>query len=290
MGFENNTIRLLIKSAEKFNIDFTDSLTIGRQALHIDESLLKELLKENNIPIGPEFFKNDGYCEVFLKSIGAKIVDSMDASSYENASIIHDMNTPVPDVLKNKYSCVIDGGTLEHVFNFPQALKNCMEMVKPNGYFITITPSNNFFGHGFYQFSPELFYRVFNQHNGFKMINMYFFTEGINSTYYEVADPEVINGRTTLVNSKPSYLFVIAQKIESKKLFEVTPMQSDYVNIEWKGDHTFKNEGNSGSNISMIKIIKLFLPSKIKTLLALLFRPTGISNQGHFKKINNDEI
>jgi 2-polyprenyl-3-methyl-5-hydroxy-6-metoxy-1,4-benzoquinol methylase len=53
---------------------------------------------------------------------------------------------------------VFDGGTLEHIFDYPTAIKNCMKMVKPGGHLLLTTPANNWFGHGFYQFSPELFY------------------------------------------------------------------------------------------------------------------------------------
>jgi len=40
------------------------------------------------------------------------------------------MSQPIDTIHKNKYDLVFDGGTLEHVFNFPVAIKNCMEMVK----------------------------------------------------------------------------------------------------------------------------------------------------------------
>ena len=69
--------------------------------------------------------------------------------------------------LKNKYTLVIDGGCLEHIFNFPVAIKNCMEMLQEGGHFIGITPANNLMGHGFYQFSPELYFRIFSKENGF---------------------------------------------------------------------------------------------------------------------------
>ena len=65
------------------------------------------------------------------------------------------MNTPIYGSLKNRFSALLDAGTIEHVFNFPQAIRNCMEMVKVGGHFIQVTVANNFIGHGFYQFSPE---------------------------------------------------------------------------------------------------------------------------------------
>ena len=109
-----------------------------------------------------------GYAEEFLKRLGAKETISIDASAYEGASLVHDMNLPIGDDLKRRFSVVIDGGTLEHVFNFPVAIKNCMQMVDVGGHFFVHTMANNFMGHGFYQFSPELFYRVFSPENGFR--------------------------------------------------------------------------------------------------------------------------
>ena len=52
--------------------------------------------------------------------LGAKSIDSIDFSDYENASIIHDLNIDLPNNLENKYSLVLDWGTLEHFFNFLQ--------------------------------------------------------------------------------------------------------------------------------------------------------------------------
>jgi hypothetical protein len=67
------------------------------------------------------------------------------------------------------FSVVYDGGTIEHVFNAVQAFKNGMEMVRVGGHFIQVNPANNFMGHGFWQFSPELIYRVFSAENGFNI-------------------------------------------------------------------------------------------------------------------------
>lgn len=96
----------------------------------------------------------------------------MDASKYEGASVVQDLNQPVPDSLKERFDAIFDGGTLEHVFNIPAALKNCMEMTKVGGRFYMHTCANNLCGHGFYQFSPELFYRVFSEQNGFEVERM----------------------------------------------------------------------------------------------------------------------
>ena len=78
----------------------------------------------------------------------------MDASDYEGCSIVHDLNNPLPEHLVGRYSLVLDSGTLEHVFDFPTALRNSLAAVRTGGHFVTIAPGNNQFGHGFYQFGP----------------------------------------------------------------------------------------------------------------------------------------
>ena len=64
---------------------------------------------------------------------------------------------------------VVDGGTLEHVFDYPTALRNAMRMVRVGGHLILNAPVNNFPGHGFYQISPELFFRVLSPQFGFRV-------------------------------------------------------------------------------------------------------------------------
>lgn len=285
MGFEINSIKLLIKAKKELGVDFTDTVTIGRQGLHIKQDELNRVLINagyRGIEVA-DLYKDDGFAERLLNIFGAKNVDSVDVSTYEKATIIHDMNVQVEKNLMNRFSVVIDGGSLEHVFNFPQAIKNCMQMVKPGGFFIGITPANNFFGHGFYQFSPELYYRIMEKRNGFKMTKLYFFTEGKSSKLYEVIDPLDAGDRVSIVNSTPSYLFVVAQKIEIRDVFAEVPLQSDYVNNSWKGQANVPIQINR--EFSFIKLLKSLIPVNFKTFLALNYRPTGISNQSYFREI-----
>ena len=105
---------------------------------------------------------------VFTAVLGFDRLDSLDVSDYEGATIIHDLGEPLPDPHAGQYDLVVDGGTLEHVFNLPQAILNVMALARPGGLVYWHGPSNNLCGHGFYQFSPELMYRVFSAPNGFE--------------------------------------------------------------------------------------------------------------------------
>jgi hypothetical protein len=101
-----------------------------------------------------------GYSENFFSFVGAKSIVSFDYSPYENPTYLHDMNDPTPEAFKESYTVLFDGGSLEHIFKFPMAIRNCMEMVRVGGHYLAITPANNFLGHGFYQFSPEIYFTV----------------------------------------------------------------------------------------------------------------------------------
>ncbi len=231
MGLDSNGTKFLLYAHSRQGVSFENMAMIGRQTLNLtaeqlQNNLQKFSIKESN---ADDILKAaDGYSEPFIKVLDADEITSFDASDYENATEVHDFNQPIPERFKNKFSAVLDGGTLEHIFNFPTAIKNCMQMVKVGGHFLAITPTNNFLGHGFYQFSPELFFRIFNEQNGFKMRQTILFEDYPNSDWYEVTDPDAIKHRVLLTNSTPSYLLIIAEKIADVPIFEHTPQQSDY--------------------------------------------------------------
>jgi SAM-dependent methyltransferase len=232
--------------AKTLGVSYDVTLTLGRQHLYVTKNEIKEQtvkFKNEKVPVEKIEFA-DQYCESLLKILGANIAESIDYSDYEKATYIHDMNRPVDAGLKNKFSVVLDSGTLEHIFDYKCAVKNCMEMIKTGGHFIGITPVNNLMGHGFYQFTPELFYAVFSKQNGFEMVKMLIGTatsDGNIENWYEVADPAVIKERLHLVNNKPTYIYFVAKKIDSVEVFKQIPFQSDYVNA-WKAHDVIYND------------------------------------------------
>jgi hypothetical protein len=235
MGFNRVGTKLLLH-AKSQGVDFEKTITIGRQGIHTDaDTLQKHLLRYGYTHVDSKqiISTDNGYADSLLKILGAREVHSIDASNYESATFIHDMNEPIPALLKKQYSVVIDGGSLEHIFNFPTAIKNCMEMVIEGGYFLGITPANNYFGHGFYQFSPELFFRIFTETNGFKIEKIYFYNDRSEANWYSVKDPDEVKKRVILSNNYPSNLFIMAKRISSINPFVVFPQQSDYQNILW---------------------------------------------------------
>lgn len=297
MGFNYNKVRAILRTKVANGFELGDVVTIGRQGMHVtSEKLHKGLAEFGYGDIDTSKILNDDqkYCESFLKFLGAGNVDSIDNSDYENASIIHNMNLQIPEYLHNRYDTVIDSGTLEHVFNYPTAIKNCMQLLKQNGHFIAITPCNNFFGHGFYQFSSELFYRIFSAENGFEVKTMMLFEDFGKSTFYSVQDCSEKCHRIILNNSLPSYLFIIAKKIANKEIFHSFPMQYDYENIYWEKKITTvdmidimkskENKKHPGNYLAKVKKgLKKILPfSILKTIKAL--RQVSVFSDTHTKE------
>jgi hypothetical protein len=226
MGFDTLGVKFLV-AAKSAGVSFTETVTLGRQGFFPKPKPLQNLFRilkvEQN---APEFISNSGgFAESFLTLLGAHEIIAIDNSDYEGASVVHDMNQPIGTSLKNKFSAVIDGGTLEHVFNFPRALQNCMEMLRVGGHYIAIAPANNFCGHGFYQFSPELFFRVFSRENGFYVCLALTHQTG---SWYRITDPAKFGGRVELSSNRPSFLFIAAEKKFEVPTFRVFPQQSDY--------------------------------------------------------------
>jgi hypothetical protein len=232
MGIDHNGLRFLL-TAWKSGVSFRQTATIGRQELHASDVVLAAALKEVGLPGTIEFARGlraegDGYAEPLLRLLGAGQVTSFDASSYEGATSTHDFNCPIDRALEGEFTVVIDAGSLEHIYNFPVAIGNCMRLISEGGHFLSITPANNQMGHGFYQFSPDLYYRIFCAGNGFQMERCFAFEDVPGAVWYEVADPATVKGRVGTTNALSLSLMIRAKRIAPAAGIRVTPQQSDY--------------------------------------------------------------
>jgi SAM-dependent methyltransferase len=246
MGFDVQGVRFLM-SAHRSGVRFAKTAILGRQELFMDPTSLRRILRSfgmatNDAEVRRLLTEANGFAEPLLRLLGAEHICSVDASSYEGASIVHDMNLPIPSSLRGAFSVVIDAGTLEHIFDFPTAIKNCMEMVQEGGHLLLMTPANNFMGHGFYQFSPELFFRVCSEDNGFEVVKAILCEVDPDARWYEIVDPARARRRVELVNSRPAYLLIQARKVRQVPILPVAPQQSDY-RLLWQEPGSKQSDG-----------------------------------------------
>lgn len=158
------------------------------------------------------------------------------------------MNKPLPPQLISnelKYDTIIDFGSLEHIYNAPQAFKNISTLLADGGQILHALPANNWCGHGFWQFSPELFFSLYSDVNGYANTKVFFADLSDNKHWYEVRKPE--NGiRSCMESCTEVYVLVITKKI-STFFSHDTVQQSDFV-LTWDGGISkFKDSVNSMS-------------------------------------------
>lgn len=126
--------------------------------------LLTNYQKEHKGPL-PLKVATLGYYELCYSLFND--VTNFDIEEVTGTETIHDLNTPIPEKYHNSYDLVIDGGTLEHIFNIPVCLESLSKLLRLNGVIYHINPRNDMPDHGLYQFSPD-FYFSYYKVNGYK--------------------------------------------------------------------------------------------------------------------------
>ena len=206
----------------------------GRQA--IEKSLEFVTDRKNALTLGRQTIcGTSDFCEaLFTQTFGFETVDSIDYSSYEGASIIHNMNTPIYS--ERKYKFIFDGGTSEHIFNVPQVLENVIHLLDVDGVFCSVTPNNNFSGHGMYQFSQDLFQSCFTPTYGMEILGLWIAIANDESTPWIDMN---VQKNTNIVRGFDTYngvyIVCIARKVTDVRasLLEQPPCQHCYEKNLW---------------------------------------------------------
>lgn len=113
--------------------------------------------------------------DFFFQSVGFNQYDTLDATDYEHATHIYNLNhNNILDTIKEPYDLLLDTGTIEHVFDTRNFFKNVFDSLNVGGYVFHCTPTNNHVDHGFYQISPTLFHDYYAANN-FNLVDITLF-------------------------------------------------------------------------------------------------------------------
>lgn len=239
------TSMLTIEYARKhYGADLSRTLTLGRQFRAFSEKEFRKYMPDFAGKITPELLSKDfesPYAEgVFQDMYGSKLM-SLDGFSHEDPDIVHDLNQPIPKELEEHFSCLIDGGTMEHVFDVPMLLKNCFSMLKEGGIYITMVPTNNFNGHGLYQFSPDFFYSTFSSANGMEIKDVFIVKFSTKDKVWKIKySPAEAAGRVQFDVNTQTEIYVIAQKIGPTPA-KITAQQTDYAEGWYEEERSITN-------------------------------------------------
>lgn len=231
MGITTQTALWLAALREQ-GVDFTSTITLGRQTWNGDAPTLRRGLLDLGIdPPSEEHLRSpDGWADHYFRWLGAEQLSALDTSDYEGADVVADLNRPLPEL--PGFSVVLDGGTIEHVVNVFAAFTGAMSLVAPGGHLLSVNPTNGECGHGFYQFSPSLYWGLCSADNGFRVDSMLIDHNGLNRRWFSVAEPRRRSDRVGWNRAGSSYLHVVASRLNETGTVTV-PQQDDYA-LEWE--------------------------------------------------------
>lgn len=168
MGIAKGPAILLMKEAVRK--PFTGSLlTLGKQELLMSSYQLSHYAKLAGISLDIPSYEDPYQPMVdkdFFSLLGFSHTQSLDYSDFEGASIPFDLNSgDTPEAYREAFDVIYDGGTIEHIFHLPNALKSLIWMLKPGGRLIHLSPAANHLEHSFYMFSPTFFHDYYKANN-----------------------------------------------------------------------------------------------------------------------------
>ena len=260
MGLTFHEYKFLEEVSKKKN--FGNVLTLGKQEIILTNEDKKRLnLFEKD-------YVNDEYIDKLLvDKFKANSVKSVDNSSFEGADIIHDMNKPIEN-LNEKFDTIIDFGTSEHIFNVVENLSNISKFCKNDGIILHSLPANNNCGHGFWQFSPELFFSLYSENNGFSDTEIFVFNTHNKYEWWKV-EKQKLGERLEISSDAP--LYVLVKTIKKSETQNKDVQQSDY--IERWNENSINHKDIKKKKLSIfwknIKdnykkfFIKIILPKKL---------------------------
>ena len=172
MGISRGAISLLAETMRHAKPSGT-VLTFGVQKVEATQREAAERLRQAGIePAALPAREGRVSQDALFRMLGFEAIESLDYYDAESPTHVQDLNRPLPASLHGRYSLVYDGGTTEHCFAVPQVLSNAVMLLAPGGRVIHHLPMNNMVDHGFYQFSPTLFFD-FYEANGFDELRMF---------------------------------------------------------------------------------------------------------------------
>jgi len=136
-------------------------------------------------PVLRELARDFVHARVFFQMLGIDDYTDIDAFDFDKPEVLHDLNLPVPARLAASFGLVIDGGTVEHIFDVRRVLTNAVQLLQVGGHVVHMASIE--MDHGFYSFSPCLFYDFYaaNGFSDFSCFIMQFDYRNILSEYRE---------------------------------------------------------------------------------------------------------
>ena len=223
-----------------------DVLLIGRQAVYFTPADILSLLRWHGIDVRGASERDieidrsthNRYAKIavtdpitdraLFRLLGVPRVTALDHSDYEGAEIIHDLTKPVPPGLRNVADLIVDGSTLDNVFDPAMVIRNFADMLRPGGRLLTCNVYSNH--HEPYAMLPPLWFLDYFVANGFADCKVYILVGTTPPNTFTI-DIEALLDPTRHVSAFASPFemstLVLAEKDEHSSS-DVNPAQQHY--------------------------------------------------------------
>lgn len=187
MGLAASVLRLIVR-LHRERAWTGPVLTLGVQDVHATYDDLAGFFREEGVPLVPvppaerrpstsRFLRQTDrvgfvHARVFFRMLGIEEYDDLDFADLEGPTLVHDLNQSVPDGWRGRYGLVVDGGTIEHIFDVRAVFANIAGLLRVGGEVLHICPVSGWINHGFYQINPCLLYDFYDA-NGFDVAGSY---------------------------------------------------------------------------------------------------------------------
>ncbi|MBI3563089.1 MAG: hypothetical protein HY080_15375 [Gammaproteobacteria bacterium] len=252
MGINRSAVKVFLYEGQRRGL-LGRLLTLGRQDVYITAEELRATMAEfgkrpvqeiaHSLSKKTSFAKSDFISDEYLFSaLGFSECKALDASSYEDADYVFDLNRiDTPEALVDRWDTIFDGGTIEHVFHLPNALSNIFRLLRIGGRVVHIAPSSNHIDHGFYMFSPTFFWDYYNANNyEINVCQVFRYTQDLYAGAWQVCD--YVPGSLTRVSmgklDDALYGVILIATKTPNSTFDVIPQQGLYAENLWKSKST----------------------------------------------------
>lgn len=282
MGLAPSSIRFLAR--EHKNKPFKSPvLTLGRQVIWVTYDEVKRILISEGIQPQPLKDVTDlttkiptqssGYISdiAFFRLMNVEELYTLDFNDYEHADIIADLNKPIPSEFQGRFNLIFDGGTLEHIFDIKQAMMNISLMLKPKGKIIHLSPTSNYIGHGFYSFSPSLFFDYYLA-NKFVNLKAYICVQGTdpNRGKWTLYNYEYDSYKGVLNSFRSKY--IVATIFVAEKNDDSTHDKIPVENQRGVSEKTVPVSPSPVSSSPLIEMLRRYVPYQVKCILLPVVR------------------
>jgi hypothetical protein len=263
MGIARGAAKMILEECKRRPFEGS-VLTLGRQDMYFTYSMLESWAAEfevtlqepptislsHNKELAKKGFVSD---ETFFQALGFSEVASLDHSDFEGATYLFDLNSQtIDEKLQARFDVIINGGTIEHVFHIPNVLQNIYAMLKDNGRICHGAPSSNHIDHGFYMFSPTLFWDYYTANRfDINTFHLFRYTETWNEEPWEISRylPGSLQGVSMGGLDDAMYgIWMIATKTEESR-YDVIPQQGAYV-VAWTGSQFAEAFPNQSASVA----------------------------------------